>query len=344
MKIFYIFLLIEAIILLVTLALQAWALHILALSCSYARQEVFDGYQNVPNAQLYTLTETQVVTGYHSTSTEPASTSVRTTIYAEVPLDQKTFVTTQRDTAIFTPQPIGFRPTATITRTVTTTGLQDVRAGIPPHDFHFSSYPTSRPEVVNKRQNNQGGGDGVSIFPTGVWSLDTSFDFNKYRTITVNHGFGKHFVEAGIDYDYGSTYAGGYTRSDYARIAGLTTLMACAIFAVLIRLSMTTIRIMTINYHEEVKTNKSRKTFYANLAATILLIASCLAFWIIYGYWIHPSAELNEAYQAVEKESNYIYLNIVALFKVEPWKGTPIALITFWCISCVTSLIVCILW
>lgn len=353
MKLFRIFLLFEAIILLATLSLQIWALKILAQSCSYARSNVFDGYQNVPFAQLYTRTETQTVTGYETTTTKPASISVQTTIVTEVALNCKTYTTTERFTGYYSAQPIAYSPTATTTRTIATTGMQDIRAGAPLHDtFYPPSYIyLAEPFKKNKRQNtNQS--EGVSIFPTAVWSLDTSFDLNKYRTITINHGFAIHFVEAGIDYDYGNHQRGGYKQSDYARIAGLTTLMTLSILTILFRLYITTIRILSMykqqkreSNKEEARYKKSRdKTFYANLAATILLIASCLAFWIIYGLWTHVSAEVKETYQAIKQQKNLVNLGIAGLFKVEPWKGVPIALITFSCLSCIISLLECILW
>lgn len=330
----------DIVFLFVTFGLQIWALNVLIVSCQHANDVIDVGYQNVPFAQAYTATETQTGTGYASTSTRPPTTSaIRTSTYTLIETDGKKYPTTQFDIVTFNTQLLGYTPTATTTRTVTVTGLRDVRAGGLLDSYYVAA---SRPTVTPLARRAQG---GASIYYYNMLTPDTSFNINDYRAVTVNHGFGKHFAEAGLNYDYFDQANGGYSKSDRARIIGLTTLMALALCASLLRLVVTMVCTASMYRRKDKGTGVHRRRWplYANIVAAFLLCGTCVAFWTIYGQWTHRSAAVEYAYEAFRQQQDLVWLRIDRLFDTRPWRGTPTALVVFWCLSCVTSIGVCVL-
>lgn len=337
-------LLAEVPILLASLGLLAWALHILAQSIRLT-QDGISTFNFEPD-QTYLYTVTQTVTGYRSSSVAPPRVlSYGPSTYTEVGTDGKStpYDTVSASTYTFSPNTYGIDPTGTKLRTLTESGLQPIshrralsyeeaNAAVP------SPILTPAPVPMQAVAQRSSTSHPPRLDPIDFWSLSsTTRSYEQYESVTVNRGFNGYFEEVGINYIY-QTHS---TSNDLPRVRALTTLVALALVSVIARLACTATALFFGRKQDGYdKVGIHRKLAWSNVATTTLLLLTYIPFWAIYGSWTHRSDLVNKADAEFQTDTNLSALSLSTLLHTEPWKGTPTALLVFWTLAVVTSIVV----
>jgi hypothetical protein len=360
----------EVPILLVTLGLLAWSLHVLGHSISLNSNLPYYSY-GFPPAQMYTWTLTRTVTGYSSSSVSSASLeTLQPSAYTVIGLDHsKTPHTNPGVTYTIGPYTYGIDPTGTKTRTVTVSGIEEISHR--KRDFsndEVLSQPkvTPAPLVIQPRQESASSSTGPPrLGDLDFWNLSSfrSRSYEQYQSVTVNRGFDGYFQEVGLDYIYKSPYN---NSSVVPKIRALTALAALSLVAIIGRLSCTAVFLLLFRKTKEDKVKKerddnstvkddeininddklNRKTInylhWSNFASTFLLYVTYLPFWSLYGSWTHRNSLINKANEEFQSDPDLAANGLNNLLKSMPWTSIPIALIVFWTLAVVTSIATCI--
>jgi hypothetical protein len=326
-------LIVELPILIVTKGLMAWALKILSKSIGYATDLDSRYYDVIPPAYLQSATITQTVTGYRTTSVRPPITFTKGSATSTFPVGFQGSYATQTympTTRTFLPATYGIDATATTLRTVIESALQRISHLVVPKEGKNISKPIITPAPVIQKQQAS---SAVRLGASDFWSVSpTTYIYEQYHTVTVNHGFGRYFLEAGIDHIFLAPY--GYSSNDLVRIRALTALVSLALASIIGRIAITVVLLLCT---WKKKTVNQGAITAANMAFTILLLFAYIPFWAIYGSWTNRNATVKAADAIFRQQSSYFGLN--NLLQSTPWQGTTSAFITFWSLSIVTSLV-----
>lgn len=352
-------LIVELPLILVTLGLMAWTLRILGQSLSMAKETVNGGSSYVFPDTFSTATVTQTVTGYETTTVVPESTITSTSTVHYIDQSSSLISYTYPVTYVSDPISIGIDPTCTKTRTVTVSALAPLSHLVLPKGGDEDGGATPPPLVTpapfpsfsfRARQASESSGVGATLYDSALWSLPTTRPaYWDHQSVTVNHGFGGHFFEGGLQYDYGTQPGqgrGGYGHVELARIRALTALASLALVALVARMVTTAfffVRHRTLLRERSNEADKSvfrviRQLAWVTLSFAVLLLFTYVPFWALYGAWTNRNATVRQADDALQADEASARLHIEQLLHASPWTGCPIALIVFWTLSLLSSL------
>lgn len=325
-------LLVDLCILTITLGLMTWASSVLSRSMSkivdYDYVYGFGYGADLPGIPFSTII-VQIVTGYASTSTRQAQVITERTTQTYI-ANGKTIVSTPTPIILTRPAYLyGIDATGTKRRTYSTAGFSEP-IHLRQQTTTLMSTPAATP-LPNRAQTT-----GTYLGPEDRWDTPASVpEYWKYNSVTVDHGFDRYFLQAGVDYF--ASQGQEYLSYHLDRVRGLTALIALALVAIVARMATSLLYIVQSRrkkYGEDSTARLRRRSGWTTLVFAILLILTFLSFWAIYGFLTYRSQHVETAQASLAK------FGYGSILRTSPWFSKTIALIVSWALSSLTSFVV----